>query len=98
VHEYDRGGEERDQRLEMADFSNCVHDWHRLAFIVNCFSGRARARFLKMNSTTQTLLALLVVGLTMVWFVVRFLKNRKNPGCGGGCACPSTDLKAQLKR
>lgn len=46
----------------------------------------------------QTPLALFVVALTVALFAVRAWKKRKNPGCGGDCACPADDFKAKLKK
>jgi hypothetical protein len=46
----------------------------------------------------QTPLALLVVAITLALLVRSAWKKRRKPGCGGDCGCPSTDIKAQLKR
>jgi FtsZ-interacting cell division protein ZipA len=46
----------------------------------------------------QTLLALLVVMITVVLLVHGAWKKRRKPGCGGDCGCPSQDLKTRLKK
>ncbi len=50
-----------------------------------------------MSSTLQTIVALVIVALTATWLVLRALAQRKNPGCGGYCGCPTTDIKAKLR-
>jgi hypothetical protein len=97
VHEYHRDRETRDEQLAVAPVPNCVHDWHRVDFIIGCLPGRSRI-WLLMNPQVQSLLALLIVAVAAIWLVRRSLAKRKNPGCGGDCGCPSTELKAQLKR
>jgi FeoB-associated Cys-rich membrane protein len=51
-----------------------------------------------MNAELQTLIALAVVAITAAALLVRSLVKRKNPGCGGDCACPTTQLKTKLRR
>lgn len=51
-----------------------------------------------MGPSLQTILALVVVAIAATWLVWRAVAKRKNPGCGGDCACPTDELKAQLKR
>jgi hypothetical protein len=51
-----------------------------------------------MNADFQTVAALAIVVVTTALLARSLLKKRKSPGCGGGCACPSTQLKAKLKR
>jgi hypothetical protein len=51
-----------------------------------------------MNSEWQTWAALIVVAIAAVLLVRSALRKRKNPGCGGGCACPTDDFKKQLRR
>ena len=50
-----------------------------------------------MSPTLQTIFALTLVTLAVVWLVRRALAKRKNPGCGGDCGCPSTEIKAKLR-
>jgi hypothetical protein len=47
-----------------------------------------------MSPTLQSILALAVVALAVAWLVRRSLAKRKNPGCGGDCGCPSSEVKA----
>ncbi len=52
-----------------------------------------------MNAELQTIGALAVVAIAATWLVLRvFLKKKSASGCGGECGCPSSELKAQLKR
>jgi len=37
------------------------------------------------------------VAIAALWLVRRSLAKRKNPGCGGDCACPTNELKAKLE-
>ncbi|WP_414662424.1 FeoB-associated Cys-rich membrane protein [Horticoccus sp. 23ND18S-11] len=46
-----------------------------------------------MSSDFQTIAALAVVAVTAVWMITRAVAKRRNPGCGGGCACPTRELK-----
>ena len=46
-----------------------------------------------MSSDFQTIAALVVVAITATWLVVRAVSKRRKPGCGGGCACPTQELK-----
>jgi len=50
-----------------------------------------------MTPEIQTFFALAVVAIAALWLVRRSLAKRKNPGCGGDCACPTNELKAKLK-
>lgn len=50
-----------------------------------------------MTSELQTFAALAVVAIAAAWLVRRGLAKKKNPGCGGDCACPTDELKAKLK-
>ncbi len=50
-----------------------------------------------MNPEIQTLLALVVVATAATWLVLRALAKRKNPGCGGDCGCPSSEIKLKPK-
>lgn len=47
----------------------------------------------------QTPAALLVVAITFALLIRAAWKKRHKPGsgCGGGCGCPSTEIKARLK-
>ncbi len=51
-----------------------------------------------MNADLQALLALVVVAIAATALVVRLIRKRKNPGCGGECACPTDDLKSRVRR
>ena len=51
-----------------------------------------------MSTDLQSFVALAIVGFAAAWLVGRALAKKKNPGCGGTCACPSSELKAKLKR
>jgi hypothetical protein len=50
-----------------------------------------------MTGNLQTLLALLVVAVTLALLVRGAWKKRRKPGCGGDCGCPTADIKAKLK-
>jgi len=50
-----------------------------------------------MSPETQTFVALLIVAIAATWLVVRSLAKKKQPGCGGDCGCPSSEIKAKLK-
>jgi hypothetical protein len=50
-----------------------------------------------MTPEVQTIAALILVVLATTWLVLRSLAKKKNPGCGGDCGCPSSELKAKLK-
>jgi membrane protein implicated in regulation of membrane protease activity len=50
-----------------------------------------------MSATLQTIVALVIVALTATWLVRRAFARRKNPGCGGNCGCPTTEIKAKLR-
>jgi hypothetical protein len=51
-----------------------------------------------MSADLQTIVALGVVAIAVSWLTLRSLAKKKNPGCGGDCGCPTSDLKARLKR
>jgi len=51
-----------------------------------------------MNETLQTIIALAVVGLAVGWLGWRAFARRGQPGCGSGCAGPTDQFKARLKR
>jgi len=51
-----------------------------------------------MSPHVQSLLALGIVAAAAVWLAVRALRRRSKPGCGGGCGCPGSELKAHLAR
>ncbi len=51
-----------------------------------------------MNAELQSILALVIVAIAATALVVRLVKKRKNPGCGGECACPTDDLKVRIRR
>ena len=46
-----------------------------------------------MTAEFQSIAALVVVALAAGWLVARALAKRRNPGCGGECACPTEKLK-----
>jgi hypothetical protein len=50
-----------------------------------------------MSSTFQTIAALAVVATAVIWLSLRTLAKKKNPGCGGDCGCPASELKSRLK-
>jgi len=51
-----------------------------------------------MSPEFQSIAALLIVAITITLLVRSALKKRKNPGCGGGCGCPTDEFKAKLKQ
>ncbi len=51
-----------------------------------------------MSPALQSIAALTLVALAATWLVFRALAKKKNPGCGGDCGCPTSDLKVKLKR
>ena len=50
-----------------------------------------------MTAQTQTLVALAVVALAATWLVLRAFAKQKNPGCGGDCGCPASEIKLKPK-
>jgi len=50
-----------------------------------------------MTAEIQSLLALAMVALAATWLVLRAIAKRKNPGCGGDCGCPSSEIKLKPK-
>jgi len=50
-----------------------------------------------MSPQIQSYLALVIVGVAMIWLVWRSVAKRKKPGCGGDCGCASSDLKAKIR-
>ncbi len=46
-----------------------------------------------MSPEIQTAAALVIVALAALWLTLRAVAKRKNPGCGGECACPTQKLK-----
>ncbi len=40
-----------------------------------------------MSENWQSIAAIAVIIITIVLFIVRAVKRRKKPGCGGGCGC-----------
>jgi hypothetical protein len=51
-----------------------------------------------MNASVQTIAALAIVAVTIVLLLRGALRKRKQPGCGGDCACPTDEIKAQLAK
>jgi len=50
-----------------------------------------------MSPETQTLMAAAVVAAAVAWLSWRWFANRKKPGCGGACGCPSDELKKGIR-
>jgi hypothetical protein len=50
------------------------------------------------SESIQTLLALVVVSVTLALLVRGAWKKRRKPGCGGDCGCPADDFKKGLKK
>jgi hypothetical protein len=46
-----------------------------------------------MSPALQSILALALVALAVVWLVRRSLAKKK-AGCGGDCGCPASEVKA----
>jgi len=51
-----------------------------------------------MNSLAQTAIALVIVAVAATWLVVRAVRKRSKPGCGGDCGCAAEDLRAKSLR
>lgn len=49
-----------------------------------------------MTPTVQTFIALAITAIAVVALGLRALAKRRNPGCGGECGCPSSELKRKL--
>jgi hypothetical protein len=45
----------------------------------------------------QTIAALAIVALAVTGLIWRSVAKSAKPGCGGGCGCPSSEIKAKLK-
>jgi hypothetical protein len=45
-----------------------------------------------MTPELQTALALGIVVAAVAFFITRWLRARKKPGCGGGCGCASKKI------
>lgn len=50
-----------------------------------------------MSPTVQSILALAIVALTVIWLVRRSLAKKKS-GCGGDCGCPASEVKAAAEK
>jgi hypothetical protein len=50
-----------------------------------------------MSPQLQTAAALLIVAAAATWLLVRSFSKRTKPGCGGGCGCPSTEIRSKLR-
>ena len=50
-----------------------------------------------MSPTFQTIAALAIAAAALGWLIWRSLAKSGKPGCGGGCGCPTTEIKAKLK-
>ncbi len=46
-----------------------------------------------MSAEFQSIAALLIVALAATWLIARAVRQRKKPGCGGDCGCPTEKLK-----
>jgi hypothetical protein len=46
-----------------------------------------------MTPEIQTLVALGLVALAATWLVLRAFARRRQPGCGGDCGCPASEVK-----
>jgi hypothetical protein len=46
-----------------------------------------------MSPEFQTIAALIIVALAVLWLVMRALAKRKNPGCGSDCTALTPELK-----
>jgi len=51
-----------------------------------------------MNSLAQTIIALAIVAIAATWLIVRAVRKRSKPGCGGDCGCAAEDLRAKALR
>ncbi len=51
-----------------------------------------------MSADVQTYLAWLVVVMAAAGLIWRTVAKRNKPGCGGGCGCPTDELKAKSRR
>lgn len=54
-----------------------------------------------MSPEFQTAAALVIVGVTIAWFIVRAIAKRNSPGCGTDCGAVSPSmrkLQAKLRR
>ncbi len=51
-----------------------------------------------MSPAFQTIAALLIVVLAVIWLGARALAKRKNPGCGDDCGAVSPELKRLQRR
>lgn len=51
-----------------------------------------------MTSTVQTLLALGIAATAALSLGLRALAKRKNPGCGGDCGCPASEIRQKTHR
>ena len=54
-----------------------------------------------MSPSSQTVAALVIVGLTAALLVFAYFKKRSKPGCGGDCGAVSPEIKklqANLKK
>jgi len=47
-----------------------------------------------MSPTLQSIIALAIVALAVIWLVRRSLAKKKAAGCGGDCGCPASEVKA----
>ena len=49
-----------------------------------------------MSPRSQAVAALVIVAIAAAALVRRWIVARRNPGCGGGCGCPSSGTRAKL--
>lgn len=53
---------------------------------------------MSMNQDQQSIIALLVVAITALVFVIRYLKQRRAGGCSTGCGCSISKPALQKKQ
>lgn len=51
-----------------------------------------------MSPQAQSIVALAAVAAAAGWLLRRYLAKRAQPGCGGDCGCPASELKDQVRR
>ena len=50
-----------------------------------------------MTAEFQTIAALAIVAAAATWLILRAIAKRKQPGCGGDCGCPASEIKVKPK-
>jgi|GEM_PF-444640 hypothetical protein len=51
-----------------------------------------------MNQDQQSIIALLIVAITALVFLIRYLKQKRAGGCSAGCGCSLSKPAIQKKR